>query len=168
MKKNCIKIIIGIIGILGLLSLTFLMNPKEEIEEKPESILANAKKESSNIKENEKKDFTEINIDTYIEYYSNEDSKIILIGRSGCPYCQIAEPILKNISYQHNITIYYLNSDNFTQEDETKLLESNDFFNSEWGTPLLMIVGSNSLIDKVDGLTDTAHYNDFLKRNHFI
>ena len=169
MKKK-IGIIIGIIVLLALIGISFFINPKEEenLETDPEVILANAKKESEEIQKEEQKEFVEITVDDYLEYYQESDKTLVLIGRTGCQYCQIAEPIIRNLSYQYDLTIYYLNLDNFKEEDKSKLLNSNEVFQSNFGTPLFLLVGNNSIIDKVDGLTDKAHYKTFFKMNELI
>ena len=49
-----------------------------------------------------------------------------------------------------------------------KGIVSDEFFKEGYGTPILLVVGEGKIIDKVDGLTDSAHYVDFFKRNEFI
>jgi len=137
-------------------------------EENPQVIIENAQKESSSVKEEERKELPEIKMDTYLDYYSGEEKKLVLLARHTCSYCQIAEPIIENLAYKYDLDISYLNTEKFKDDDESKLVKSDEFFSNGFGTPLLLIVGENKIIDKVDGATDTAHYTDFLKVNGYI
>lgn len=163
------KIIIAVVLIV-LIGLIAILGGKKETTtaETPDMILQNAEEESKKVKDSEKKEFTEINVDTYLEYYAGENKQIVLLARPSCHYCQIAEPLIQKISKEYDISINYLNPDNFQEEDESKFINSNEFFKEGYGTPVLLIVSQNQIIDKVDGLTDTEHYIDFFKRNEII
>lgn len=162
--------IIGVILVLLVLIIGFSVNPdkEESTSNNTQSIITNATNESQNVKEDEQKDFIEINIDDYLNKYNGEEKSLVLIARPTCHYCQIAEPILHNIAYKYNIDINYLNTDNFQEGDSQKLINSDEFFSGGFGTPLLLVISNGSINDKVDGLTDTSHYIDFLKQNGYI
>ncbi len=142
-------------------------NNKNESNE-AQSILEKAELESKNVKETEQKDFKMINLATYIEYYASDEDILVLLARPTCHYCQIAEPILKNLAYKYDIEINYLNTDDFTEEDNNNLMASDEFFSSGYGTPILLYIKNNSIIDKVDGLTNSDGYIEFLRTNGFI
>lgn len=163
----------GIIGIilvviLLLVSCSIKSDKEEKSSDDIQTIINNAQKESENVKEEEQKEFTEINIDEYLNKYNGEEKSIVLIGRPTCHYCQIAEPILHNIAYKYDLNIFYLNTDNFQDGDSEKLVNSDSFFSSGFGTPLLLVLSNGSINSKVDGLTDTNHYVEFFKSNGFI
>lgn len=160
--------IIGAIVLLVLLIVCCSINPGDKSSNDSESTLTNAINEASKIKEKEQKEFTEINIDEYLNIYNGEERKIVLIARPTCQYCQIADPILKNLAYKYNISINYLNIDNFQEDDAQKFIESNEFFGSNISTPMLLIVSNGKINDMIDGVTDTRHYTEFLKENNFI
>ena len=109
-----------------------------------------------------------INLATYLEYYTSDEDILVLLARPTCHYCQIAEPILKNLAYKYDIEINYLNTDDFTEEDNNNLMASDEFFSSGYGTPILLYIKNNSIIDKVDGLTNSDGYIEFLRTNGFI
>lgn len=162
--------IIGIIVVVVLLIIACLINPnsKTEYSDNPESIIENATNESSEVNENEKKEFIEINIDEYLNKYNGEERTLILVGRPTCHYCQIAEPILHNIAYKYDLNINYLNTDNFEEDGAKRFIESNERFSNGFGTPMLLVVSNGEINDIVDGVTDTRHYIEFLKENNFI
>ena len=178
MEKNKIIKIVGIVVlIVGLIVCASLISgngseeekkPTEELSNDAEVILANAQKESSEVKDSEKKEFSQIDVAKYLEYYEGSEPQIILLARPTCSYCQIATPIIQNIMYEYDINVNYLNTDEFTDETQTQFVKSDEFFSSGFGTPVLFIVKDKTIIDKVDGMTDKAHYIEFFKLNGFI
>lgn len=170
-KNKKLLLVLGIsTAIILLIICCFISTNDEEnkLSNDPEVIYNNAKKESNAISDEVKKEFSQINTNTYLEYYNNEEEKLVLIARPSCTYCQIAEPIIQNIAYEYNLDINYLNTDGFSDDDKENLINSDEYFNDEFGTPLLLVVGNGQIVDKVSGLTDRAHYIEFFKTYNFI
>ena len=174
MKNKEVFAVIGVIIVALILVFTLGSGDKKKKKKSlddtnvVDSILANAAKESASVKEEETKEFSSINVSELVDIYKGEESKIVLIARPTCHYCQIAEPILHNIAYKYDLDINYLNTDDFTEDDEKTFEEIDELFSQGIGTPLLLIVGNNKINDTVDGLTDTSHYISFFKENGFI
>lgn len=165
----------GLIGILVLLVVAIVVsgiisvkNDSEELSNDGDEIYNNAQAESSSVKEDEKGDFIQIDINQYLEMYNGSEKQIILIARPTCHYCQIAEPILQNLVYEYKLNINYLNTDNLEADDQQTLLNSDEYFSNGLGTPTLVVVGEGKVHDAVDGLTDKAHYKEFFKKNGYI
>lgn len=133
-----------------------------------EDMTSRAQEESANVSEDEKKDFEDIDVDTYLDLYKGDEKAIVLFSRPTCGFCQIAEPILQHISYQYDLTINHINTDEMDSDDSTNLVESNDYFSDGLGTPLLMVVSNGEIVDVVSGLVDTASYVGFFTDNGFI
>ena len=170
MKNKEIIFVIGIILVSLIIIYTLGKsdnNIKNESKE-AQTNLEKAEHESKKIKKKEQKDFKMINLATYLEYYTSDEDILVLLARPTCHYCQIAEPILKNLAYKYDIEINYLNTDDFTEEDNNNLMASDEFFSSGYGTPILLYIKNNSIIDKVDGLTNSDGYIEFLRTNGFI
>lgn len=173
-NKKLITILVIILVLILIIICASIGGKKEDTTknatstENVEQTLTNAQKESEAVKDSEKKDFTQINIDKYLEYYAGSENTLILIARPTCHYCQIAEPIIQNIAYKYDIDINYLNTDNFSDDDQEKLIKSDKSFEEGFGTPLLLVVSNNKIVDKVDGLTDAAHYEEFFKKYGYI
>lgn len=165
-------ILVGIVLLLLLVASFTSSNEKESTSSKDsedvEVILSNAQKESKKVTEQQQKELIEVNMNTYLEYYNGEENKIVLLARPTCGYCQVAEPIIKKVAKDYNLDINYLNTDNFTEDDQADLIHSDEFFKEGYGTPVLLVVGQGKIINKVDGLTDTAHYIKFFKETGFI
>lgn len=129
---------------------------------------ARAQEESANVSEDEKKDFNDIDIDTYLDLYEGDEKSVVLFSRPTCGYCQIAEPILHNIAYKYDLTINHVNTDEMSSDDSNKLVKSDDYFSDGFGTPLLVVVSKGKIVDVVSGLVDTASYVNFFSDNGFI
>lgn len=127
-----------------------------------------AQEESANVPDDEQKDFNDIDIDEYLDLYDGSEDSIVLFSRPTCGYCQIAEPILHHIAYQYKLTINHVNTDEMSSDDETKLVESDEYFSDGFGTPLLVVVSNGEIVDMVSGLVDTENYVKFFTKHGFI
>ena len=132
-------------------------------------LLGNSSKEADEIDSKHMRDFKIIDVDKYLELYNSDKTRVIIIGRTGCEYCSIAEPILKNISYEYEVDFYYLSIDTFSDDDGTKFLESDEYFKEKGGvnTPTILIV-NKGIVDMNVGLDDTEGYEKFFKDNNII
>lgn len=140
----------------------------DDSDSEADQLVARAQEESDNVSEDEQKDFEEIDIDQYLDLYNGNENVAVLFSRPTCGYCQIAEPILHHISYLYDFPIYNVNIDEMDSDDNSKLLESDDFFSNGYGTPLLIAVSDGEIVDMINGLVDTATYVDFFTDNGFI
>lgn len=177
MKDNKNLKTIGIIvAVVAVLILACVVGGKDsggstenlELSNDANTILANAQQESEAVKDSEKKEFVSIDVNKYLEYYAGSEAKIIYLARPTCSYCQIATPIIQGIMFEYNIEVNYLNTDEFTDEGQTAFVKSDEFFSQGYGTPVLFIVKDNAIVDKVDGMTDKAHYIQFFKTHGYI
>ena len=130
--------------------------------------ILNAQKESAAIEADERKEFTEITVDEWYQYKESGGGTLILAASPTCSYCQVAEPIIQNIMFRNNIDIKYLDVSKFDEETLKKFLDSDELFKDGFGTPILFLVGEGKIIDIVDGLTDTAHYEEFFQTYNVI
>lgn len=140
----------------------------DDSDSEADQLIARAQEESDSVSEDEQKDFEEIDTDQYLDLYNGSENAVVLFSRLTCGFCQIAEPILRHISYQYDFTIYNVNVDEMDDDDNSKLLESDDFFSNGYGTPLLIVVSDGEVVDMINGLVDTATYVDFFTDNGFI
>lgn len=127
-----------------------------------------AQEESASIKEEEQKELESINVERYLELKEESNPSIIYIARPTCHYCEIQGPIIKNIAYENDLTIYYLNTDEMGAEDSSKLIKSDDTFKDGFGTPCTIVVGDDKILGKSEGLTDKETMIEFFKSNKMI
>ena len=117
---------------------------------------------SSDIPEEEQGDLTEIDLK------EGSDASIIYVARPTCGYCQQMEPIVRNIIYEYGVTVNYLNTDELDDDGQAKLIESDDYFSEGYGTPLLLVVKDDEIVDIQEGYTDKDTTVNFLTDNGFI
>ena len=120
------------------------------------------------ISEDKQAELTSIDIDKYLSLKKGSDKSIIYISRPTCHYCQQEDPIMKNIVYETNITVNYLNTDELDDEGNSKLIKSDDYFSEGYGTPLILVVQKNKIVDKIEGLTSKEDIVSFFKKYDFI
>ena len=171
MKKNkgiiILIIVLVIVLIIGCFATGNKTTKKQTNNSSSDPIVDQATRESKAVKDSEKKDFIDIDVNKFKELYEGDDNQIVLFSRPGCHYCQIAEPILKNIAYTYNIDINNVNTDNINEEDFNVLKGLNSEFES-FGTPFILVVSNNSIVNKIAGLTTKDKYIEFFKNNNFI
>lgn len=170
-KNNIIFGVISVIVIVAIVIISPMLTSNNKAEEKTtlsdQELFSKASIESNNIKDDEKKDFYDIDVDTYLSIAHEEEKSLVLVGRNGCQYCKIAEPIIQNIMYKYDLTINYVSTDYFDEESYQRFSNSNDLLKS-FATPLLMVVSNDQINDSVQGLLDTDGYMNFFTKNGFI
>ncbi len=123
---------------------------------------------SSEISEDEQAELNSIDIDKYLSLKKGSDKSIIYISRPTCHYCQQEDPIIKNIVYETKVTVNYLNTDELDDDGNSKLIKSDDYFSEGYGTPLLLVVQKDKIVDKIEGLTSKENIVSFFKKYGFI
>lgn len=117
---------------------------------------------------NETSNLTDIGIDSYLSLKEGSDKAIIYIARPTCHYCEEQKPIMTGLVSEYGITVNYLNTDELSEEDQAKLIKSDDYFSEGFGTPLTLIVQNDEIIDKKEGLTDKESLVSLFKEHGFI
>ena len=123
---------------------------------------------TSDIPEDEQGELNDIDIDEYLELKEGSDASIIYIARPTCHYCQEMEPIVRNIVYEYGVEINYLNTDELDDDGQAKLIESDDYFSEGYGTPLLLVVQNDEIVDIQEGLSTKDTTVNFFRDNGFI
>ncbi len=113
------------------------------------------------------KEYTNISVEQYLKYYKEDKDRLILVGSKSCAYCKQAAPIIKSLMYKYNLDIYYVSTDEFTEETEKEFMESNELLNS-FSTPFLFVISNGEIKDSLKGLQEEKVYIDFFKNNGFI
>lgn len=112
--------------------------------------------------------FKELSINEYLELVKKDEKNIILVARPTCGYCQKFTPVLKEAAEDMNLTINYVNTDNFSEEDWEKFNSSLIYLNSEeWGTPLTLIVQNGEVVAENNGYVDLDAIKKFFTDNGF-
>ena len=115
-------------------------------------------------------EFVDITIDEYLEKMNSSEKSIIYVARPTCSWCQKQSPIVKSLGAQYNLTIYYLNTDNVTSDDEAykKFQDSSEHYQGDWGTPNTIIVSDGKVVDGEFGYAEKAALKRLFERNGLI
>ena len=67
-----------------------------------------------------KKDyFTKLNYEEFFNKWENDDTFVLVISKTECPYCRMYIPKIKKISEEYKINTYYVETDTFTAEESS-------------------------------------------------
>lgn len=136
--------------------------------------ISNIKKDDTNSDNNvettelEEAGFNEVTLSEYLDLVKSSEKSIILVARPTCGYCQQFTPILKQAMEDMNLTINYIDTDKFSEDDWTPFTGSLDYLKSEeWGTPLTLIVQNGEAIAENNGYVELDTIKEFFTNNGF-
>lgn len=114
----------------------------------------------------EEKELTEINYSTYEEKIANGDNFIVIIERTGCTYCIKYMPLVEETAKELAIPVYYINTDNLSQDEFTSLNNSNSYLKrNQWGTPTTLFMVGDKVIDSIGQYVEKDTFVSFVKEN---
>ena len=106
---------------------------------------------------------------TYTEYEEKIDSEkpfMVVFVNDGCGYCEMYIPVIEEVASEYNLPIYKLNLANITNDEYSKLMNSNSYLKREkWGTPTTLLMQGSQVIDSIGGYTEKDSVVDFLEEN---
>lgn len=153
-QKDLILILLVVVLLVVALFATMKREPKLDIE-LPVALEGEA-------------GFTEITYSEYEEKMHTEAPFLVVIVRDGCGYCEMYEPILKEVAGEYKLPIYYINMTNLNNDEYTALGTSNSYLKKKqgkWGTPTTLFMYGSSVIDSIPGYVDKNKFVDFVKEN---
>lgn len=110
--------------------------------------------------------FIKISINKYLSILKKEEISIIYIGRSKSSGCEIYVPVLEKVTQNKKIQVYYLDTDSLnSEEDWSKLENSNAIFKETWFTPVTLIVKDSKIIGYKMESMDEETLEYFLNKN---
>lgn len=112
--------------------------------------------------------FKEVSVDEYLNLVKQNEKSIVLITRPTCTYCQKFMPVIKEVQVEMNLDINYVNTNNISSEDWDKFTNSLDYLkNNNWGTPTILIVKNNDLVDINMGYDTLTNTKAFFSKNGY-
>lgn len=110
--------------------------------------------------------FIDITYDEYEEKIDSEKPFMVVIVNNGCDYCEMYIPVIEEVVSEYNLPIYKLNLANITNDEYSKLMNSNSYLKrEEWGTPTTLLMQGSQVIDSIGGYTEKDSVVDFLEEN---
>lgn len=173
-KNDIVKaVVIAVLLIIFFITITAIGNTSEKGTYSKSSnnsaSVGDASSESANISEDEMGELTDIGIEEYLALKkSSEKYSIIYIGRPTCSHCEVQKPIMQHMVYKYGIEINYLDTDQLDNDGISKLQKSDDYFGEGWGTPLVLIVKDDKIIDKYEGETSLEELEEMFKAYDLI
>lgn len=93
---------------------------------------------------------------------------ILVLSQTTCSHCASYKPTLKEVSKQYDITIYYLDYDNYDEDTISEILE---YFNFDGGTPTTFFFKEGkeiSIMSRLVGSTSKEKVISALKKYEYI
>ena len=94
----------------------------------------------------------------YQEKIDNDESFVVIISRATCSHCVSFKPVAESFASDNNLPMYYVDTDDFTEEEWENLEKSNTFFkknSGNWGTPTTLVLAGSECVDYIEGETDS-------------
>lgn len=159
-NNNSTKALIIAILVLTLFGILFAIS-----ENKNEKFI-----EPETFSEEEQAELKNVTVDDYLALKAGSDVSVIYIARPTCSHCVTQTPRMKYIKYKYGVEINYLNTDEFNEDgtDYDKLVASDSFFDEGFGTPTILIVQNDKIIDSVSGESDISDVVELFKTHGLI
>lgn len=109
----------------------------------------------------------EIKYNEVMKKIDNEENFVLLLSQTTCTHCMDYKPKLKKVANKYKVTIYYLETDLLSKEENIKLKEHFSFN----GTPVTIFVvngGEKTAATRIDGDVSTEKIISKLKSNGYI
>lgn len=104
----------------------------------------------------------------FYEAFNGSENKLVMIGRDDCSWCQLFKPSLDFMHDNYGLEYLYVNTNELTSSNFSKLLKDINVKESEFGTPLTIVVKNGEVVDSLNGYTDEVDLLEFLKKYNFI
>ena len=105
----------------------------------------------------------QVTYDEYKTMVDNGDAFIIIIERTGCSYCTMYMPIVKEVADEKKIPIYYIDTDTLSSDEMNLLSTTNNYLKkNQWGTPTTLFMLGSRVLDNIDGYVQKESVLSFL------
>lgn len=111
--------------------------------------------------------FTEIDADGYMDALNGEELRVVYLGRPTCGYCIQFLPYLKQAQAEYGYTTLYIDTDEISNDDLTRVLETMGLELSTFGTPTIALVHNGEVVDMQIGYTEYSSFASLLENNGF-
>lgn len=107
-----------------------------------------------------------IGLEDYKKILAKDENSIVVVGQSTCSYCIKAKLVLNDIADKEETEINYLNVSYLTSNEQiTEFQNTLEYLQSDWGTPVTLIVKGGKLVDVLEGYASETVYKEFFEKN---
>ena len=113
------------------------------------------------------KTYQTINYKTLDSLVKDKESFVLVIGSASCSACSVYRQTMQSIIKEYNLMIYYVDVDNFSREEEARLIERFPFE----GTPTTVFVVDGYEVDTEDRIVGAGSKEvviSLLKKYNYI
>ena len=107
-------------------------------------------------------EFNDVTYSQYKDILEKEGLHFVYVGTPYCGFCEMIEPILEELQEEENIIFNYLNISTMTDSEYEDIESTADFFREPWGTPALLVVKNNEVINTISGYREKEKLRDFI------
>lgn len=106
----------------------------------------------------------QITYNDYKDKIANNEAFVLIIERTGCSYCEMYMPIMKEYAEEKKIPVVYIDTDTLTEEEFNDLSSTNSYLRkNKWGTPTTLFMLGNRVIDSIGGYVEKDSIEAFFK-----
>ena len=110
--------------------------------------------------------FNDINYNEYKNLISSEEIEFVYFGSPTCGYCEMIEPVLKDVQKELNFQFNYLNVNEMKEEDFGDLPKTYGLFQNPWGTPTLLAIKDGQIFNYSSGYKEKAEVLEFINESN--
>ena len=105
---------------------------------------------------------------SFLEDLNSTEEKIVFIGREGCSWCQLFQPIFDYYANKYEFTYQYIDTEKVANKHFNQILDKLLIDAGDFGTPLVVFVKEGKVIDKISGYVDERELLNKLKDKGYI
>lgn len=104
-------------------------------------------------------------LDNFYKYMQSEDESVIYYGSSNCSYCELEDPIMKQIKEDYKMDYLYVDASKLSSDDNKEIVKVLDI---EGSTPTIAVVKDDKVVDVSVGYVDGKTMVEFLKETKVL
>ena len=102
-------------------------------------------------------------LESFKENFINDEYALTVIGLTYCEHCHNFNPIIKKISKEYDLPLYWFDIDALSEEDSNYLYETFEHYGYSGSSPYIAISNKGKVIDNHTGEMDRESTLVFLK-----
>jgi len=118
----------------------------------------------------------EVSYQEYVEKKKSDDYSVFLLARDGCSHCQLYKPQVNEVARENNLTVYYLDVDNLSEEEFYDIHDNINALKDEYSsdnnavlpTPTTVIFKNNTEIVSEVGNIGYDGFMNLLKNSGMV
>lgn len=107
-------------------------------------------------------------INAFDNLFNSTENKAIYIMRTGCSWCELFEPNMKEMQESYGADVFTIDTNNISEKAFNYILNKLGLNSSDFGTPYTAIVGNGKVVKSISGYVDTDSLFNTFKENKII